>query len=115
MTHAINYALADAFPSAPWLFFPAELGEVIAVLKETLGDDWGVERAIDCEGEISIIALPVGGDEWAPSFILFEKEGRAHLAVISFDEWKWDQAFASFGEAVNAFIAEAQAYSLTWH
>jgi hypothetical protein len=113
MTHATNYDLANAFPGAPWLFLPAELGDVVAGLKEALSDDWVVERATDCAGEVSIIAFPVREDERTPSFILFESEGRARLAMIECDEWKWDHAFDGFGEAVRAFIAEARAYALT--
>ena len=110
MTQPVNYDLTKAFPAAPWLFQPAELGEVVAVLKDALGDDWVVERETDCAGEVSIIAFPVGEDEGTPSFILFESEGRARLAAVSSDTWKWHQAFASFPEAVSAFIAEALAY-----
>jgi len=115
MTHAIKYDLANAFPAAPWLFLPAELGEVVGVLKAALGEGWVVERATDWEGETSIIAFPVTQDEGTPSFILFESDGHARLAMISSDKWEWDQGFTSFQETVTAFIAEAQAYSLTLH
>jgi hypothetical protein len=69
-----------------------------------------VERETDCTGEVSIIALPVGGNEGTPSFILFESKGRACLAAIIADAWRWDRAFGSFPEAISAFIAEALAY-----
>jgi hypothetical protein len=110
MTHPVNYDLANAFPVSPWLFLPAELGEVIPVLRAALGDDWVVEEETDCAGEVSIIAFPVGQGEGTPSFILFGSEGRARLAAIIADEWKWDRAFASFPEAVDAFIGEAMAH-----
>ena len=80
------------------------------MLKDALGDGWVVERVTDYMGEISIIAFPVAEHEGTPSFILFETEGRARLAAVKSDAWGSDQSFASFSEAVSAFIAVARAY-----
>jgi hypothetical protein len=110
MTHPVNQDLANVFPACPRLFLPAELGEVVPVLKASLGDDWVVEEETDCAGEVSIIAFPVGQGEGTPSFILFGSEGRARLAAVIADEWKWDRAFDSFPKAASAFIAEALAH-----
>jgi hypothetical protein len=107
MTHVYD-GLTKAFPTTPWLFQPAT-PDVVAVLSEALGADWAVERETDCEGEVSIIALSTIAVEGAPSLILFENDGQACVATMNGDDLGWKRRFSSFQQAIDAFIAAAQA------
>jgi hypothetical protein len=111
MTHPHNQGLINIFPAAPWLLLPATAGEVVSVLSTALGADWAVERETDCEGEVSIIALPAGDVGRLPAFILYEKNGQTRIATVRSDEWERDRGFASFRQAVDALIVEARASS----
>jgi hypothetical protein len=106
MTHTVGDGLTKAFAAVPWLFEPAAFGEVVAVLSEALGPDWTVGRETDCEGDVSIIALSTLDAEGMPAFILYEKDGKTHVATVKDDEWECDRRFDSFRQAIDAFIAE---------
>jgi hypothetical protein len=73
------------------------------VLSATLGPTWGVYRETDCEGEVSIIVLPVA-DDAKPAFLLYEKGGVARVATVAGDDWEGDQGYPSFHDAVAAII-----------
>jgi hypothetical protein len=108
MKRLFDPCVTEAFSAAPWLFEPG-LGDVSALLSQALGADWTVEREIDCEGHVSIIALPEDETDGTPSFILYEKDGLARVATVKCDEWVNDWGFDSFLTAVYKFIAEALA------
>jgi hypothetical protein len=111
MAH-VDDNLTKIFPAARWLFDPAAPSDVVAVVSKALGPDWAVEREIDCDGEVSIVALPTMDDAPTPAFILYEKGGRTRVATIRDDEWKCDHGFNSFRQGVGALIAEAMAFSI---
>jgi hypothetical protein len=79
---------------------------VLEVLSEALGPTWTVHRETDCNGEISIIVLPAA-DDAEPVFVLYEKDGLAHVATVCEDAWEGDRGFFSFQDAVAGIIAEA--------
>jgi hypothetical protein len=112
MTHVVHDGLIKAFANSPWMLLPARHKEVVSELAEALGPDWVVEREIDFEGEVSIIALPIIDAAPAPTFILYEKAGRAHVATIRFDRWENDRGYNSFQQATDAFVAEARASAM---
>lgn len=105
MIHAADTNLTASFASSSWLrqtFVPVD---ILATLSERLGAPWHVHREIDCEGEVSIIVFPGGDDdddETLPVFILYEKNGLAHVATVEADEWKTAQDFASIQGAADA-------------
>jgi hypothetical protein len=62
-----------------------------------------VERETECQGEVSIIILPIA-DESKPAFVLYERRGMACVAAVAEDDWEGDQVYASFQDAVAAVI-----------
>jgi hypothetical protein len=102
-------SLCTTFPTARWLFQPAAFDDIVAVLSEALGQEWEVERETDCQGEVSIILLPTIDDGTKPAFILFEKSGRTRVGTIMADKWQCDRGFESFGQGVDAVVAQARA------
>ena len=114
MSRSINDHLTKSFSFKPWLFHSGQ-GDVIALVSGALGSDWTVLRETDCEGDVSIIALPAEETDRTPCFILYEKGGQAHVASVRRDKWDRDLSFDSFSEAVDAFIVEALASSAAAH
>lgn len=107
MTHTIDNVLSKAFAHSPWLFAHDVPRDAIMVLSEALGPRWAVQRETDCDGEVSIIVLPIA-DEAKPAFVLYEKEGVARVATVVGDDWEGDQGFANFPDAVATIIAAAE-------
>lgn len=111
VTRSTNDPLTNTFSFVPWLFHSGQ-DDVIAMVSGALGPDWTVLRETDCEGDVSIIALPAEETGRTPSFILYEKDGQTHVASVRCDQWGLDLIFDSFSKAVDAFIAEALASSV---
>jgi hypothetical protein len=103
MTHAIDTILSRTFPHASWLFASETPRDVIVALSEALGPMWGVYRETDCEGDVSIIVLPLD-DDAKPAFVLYERGGAARVATIAGDDWEGDRGYSGFQDAVAAII-----------
>ena len=99
--------LSEAFWGAPWLLQP-DIGDVAAALSVALGAGWTVVRETDCEGDVSIVALPGGDPDNATSFILFERDGSVFLAAVSNDHWAWERRYTGFRAAMDALVAAAR-------
>ncbi len=112
MTHDVHDGLIKAFPNSPWMLQRTPRKEVVSMLSKALGSGWVVEREIDADGDVSIIALPFIDDEPTPTLILYEKAGRTHVATIRCDRWENDRGYNSFQQATDAFIAAARASAL---
>ena len=110
MTPTIDI-LNRTFARASWLFESESPRDVIVRLSEALGPSWTVHRETDCEGEVSIIVLPLA-DDVEPAFVLYEKEGVARVAAVAGDDWEGDQGFASFQQAVAGIITEIERLSI---
>jgi hypothetical protein len=108
MTPAIDNIFSTTFASSSWSFATEAPRDVIVELSEALGPIWSVCRESDCEGDVSIIVLPLD-DDAAPTFVLYEKRGVACVATVSGDDWDGVQGFAGLQEAVAAIIAAASA------
>lgn len=111
MTSAIDNILNRAFAGAPWLFEREAHCDVIVSLSRALGPWWTVLRETDCEGEVTIVVLPLV-DDAKPAFVLYEKEGEARVAAVGGDDWEGDRGFPCFQEAVAGIISEVARVSL---
>jgi hypothetical protein len=106
MAHAINRDLSKVFAHASWLLPREPARDVVEVLSEGLGPGWTVHRETDCEGDVSVIALPAD-EEAIPAFILYEKGGVARVATVRGDDWEGDWSSPSFELAIAMIITEA--------
>jgi hypothetical protein len=81
--------------------------DAVFELSAGLAPTWQVERAIDYAGDISFIALPGSNDPGMAAFIIFERDGRAHIGTVRNDAWHDGRSFATLPQAVKAIIAQA--------
>jgi hypothetical protein len=103
MNSTIDNILSQKFGHTPWLFAAEAPCDVTLALSESLGPTWSVDRETDCQGEVSIIILPIADDS-KPAFVIYERGGIAHVAAVAEDEWEGDHGYASFQDAVAAVI-----------
>ena len=113
MTHAAQTTLTDPLANLSWLCQPTAPLDIVATLSKALGSAWIVQREIDCEGEVSVVALAVRDDETMPAFILYEADGLAHVATVKHDKWQSGRAYAMAEEAVAAIVCLTAATSET--
>lgn len=78
--------------------------DIVATLAQALGFAWVVQREIDWQGEVSVIALPANDDETMPAFVLYEQGGLAQVATVKHDEWQPKRGYATAAEAVAAIV-----------
>src|ERR1700712_3131673 len=78
--------------------------DVVAALSAHLQPFWDIERAIDPDGELSIIVAPTGDDLTQSGFVLYEKDGFVEVAAIFGDTWQGSQRFPSCQQAVAAIV-----------
>ena len=103
MIRTIDAVLGKAFGSAPWLTETELDDDALIVLAEALGSAWSVQREVDCEGDASIIVMPLQ-DENLATFILYERHGLALVGINLGDEWLGDEGFGSVQAATGAII-----------
>lgn len=101
MPAANESALTNLFPTAPWLLEPPVFQDPVSFLSGVLGDSWNVERCVDCDGDISMVVLPIADLSGMDAYILYEQDGLTLVATIKDDEWSDKQTFSSFARAVN--------------
>ncbi len=105
MIEGIDAVLTIPYPrSAGFLTADAER-EAVEMLTEALAPVWTVYKETDYQGEVSIIALPADDND-VPAFILFEKNGRPHMAKVRGDEWESEESCASVEAAIAGIIAQ---------
>ena len=105
MVRAVDSVLSRAFGPTAWLLPHKPRHDVTTVLAKALGPAWSVQRQTDCEGEVSIIVLPLD-DSAEAAFVLYERDGVVRVATIAGDDRDGDRGFSGLQAAVAAIIAE---------
>ena len=113
MTRAFHAALTVAFSDVLCSKRQQVSVDIVDELSAALGPKWDVMREIDYAGEASIIVLPAGDIDAMPTLIMYEEDGRTHVATIRGVERETNRAFSSFRHAVSAMIATAASLSNT--
>jgi len=90
-----------------WLADTMSVVDAAALLSATLAPAWDVEQAIDPAKEMSIVVLSAIDDAAMPTFILFEREGKAVVATVRNDVWESEQDFISCEAAAAAIVVDA--------
>ena len=88
------------------LRLPAHPFDVRATLSKALGAAWLVQREIGLDGEVSILAMAADdADNALPTFMLYERDGLAQVAMVQDDVWRAMSSFAGAQAAVAAIVA----------
>ncbi len=107
MINDTDTASANAAPATTPARIAGEAFDALGQLAAALAPEWQVEQETDYLGNVSFVTLPKKADPEMPAFILYEKEGQAHVATVRQDTWENDRAFATCDQAVNAVVDRA--------
>ena len=88
------------------LRLPVRPFDIQAALSVALGADWIVQREIDPDAEVSILAMAADDmDDTLPTFMLYERNGLVQVASVQDDAWQSHGGFANAHAAVAAIVA----------
>jgi hypothetical protein len=105
MTPPITAARLSPYPIPASLRPPTCPLDIHAALSEALGTEWTVQREIDPDGEVSILAMAADdADNTRPTFLLYERYGLAQVVSVRDDAWQSLGGYATAQAGVATII-----------
>ena len=112
MAHVINETSGQQLAEESSTQAGRSASDVMVWLSAGASGAWEVEQEIDPAGEVSVIVHPTYDDPALPTFVLYEKDGGARVAVVRHDVWETERVFSSCEQAASSIIALTEAVSI---
>lgn len=106
MTRPVETTQPRPRPMPASLRLPARAFDIHAALSGALGPQWIVQRETNSDGEVSILVMAADDEtNVLPTFMVYERDGLAQMAIVQDDAWRSTSGFASAQAAVAAIVA----------